>query len=108
MPIQLTTPMSMGDIDDDYTHVKIIKFEVNLAAQVIEFRTAHGFIDAGDFVLGQNVGQTTRKRFELNGPDFASIITKQTSAAGVLIYDEVARELYQWLIDNGHFAGTIV
>lgn len=108
MPLLLTTPLDMGAVDVDYTHVKVIAFSVNLVGDFLEISVAHGTEDGeGDFIVGKRVGGVTHKGYELRGADYVTILSKVTSAAGVLIYDEVARELYQWLIDNGHFVGTI-
>ncbi len=107
--IELTTAFDPGDIAaGDYTHVRIQSFRVDLVKQVIALDTLFGTLSGEDFVAGVDVPRATRKRFHIQGDDYAAMITKLTSAADVLIYDEVARELYQFLIDQGHFAGTVV
>lgn len=108
--LQLTTPYNVGDVDPNgpYTHVKILQFGVNLEHPSIQFTAQMGTVSGDDFVKGIRAKGTTMKGYSIEGSDYEAMVSKTTSAQGVLIYDEVARELYQWLIDKGHYAGTNV
>jgi hypothetical protein len=108
--LQLTNPYNVGDVDPNgpYTHAKILQFDVNLEHQHIHFVVQLGTISEEAFVKGIRAKNTTMRNFDIQGDDYLAIVAKTTSAQGVPIYDEVARELYQWLIDSGHFVGTNV
>jgi len=109
MTIELTTAFDPGDIaEGSYTHVKIVSFFVDLRKGAILIDTLYGVESEGEFTDGVEVPKATRKRFKLSGSDYTTIVAKLTSAADVPIYDEIARELYQWLLDAEHFAGEIV
>ena len=109
MPLELTTALDMGAIDADYTHVKILNFLLHSEGEFIEMVVAHGTVDGGGaFTVGKRVAGVTPSHFRIEGADYATIVSAVTSDTGVPIYNEVARELYQWLIDEGHYIGTIV
>ncbi len=108
--IQLTTPFSLGDVDSTpLTHVRIVSFNIDLDAKMIYFRAMRGSLESSEFVKAAYVVRNgTSLEYRVAGDDYDALCAKLTSATDVSIYDEVARELYQWLIDNGHFQGTIV
>ena len=108
--LQLTTPYSVGDVDPNgpYTHVKILRFSADLENQHIHFTAQMGTVSGDDFVKGIRSKKYTLRDFNIEGEDYETIISKTTSAQGILIYDEVARELYQWLITKEHYIGTNV
>lgn len=109
MPIQLTTAFQTGDADEqDYSHVAIRKVEVRLEADVIRFHTRHGIYSGGVFTPGKILRGQTAQTFELRGSDYTSILSELCSSTDEKVYDEVARVLYEWLIDNEHFSGTVV
>jgi len=110
MPIQLTTAISGGDFEPSpLTHAKIVFFATNLIDSLIEIRVMLGSVANGNFIPAQiqNFG-TTVKAFTISGSDYTTLIATTASAQGVILYDEVAEKLYQWLLTNNHFAGTIV
>ena len=111
--IELTTVFASGDMAaDDFTHVRIQSFNVDLAKKQIAIDTLYGTESGGDFVAGVDVPRITRKRFHITNvgeaAEYDAIAAKLTSDADVPIYEEVARELYQWLLDKAHFVGSIV
>lgn len=109
MPIQLTSAFDPGDAGSGtLTHVRISDFRVNLDFKQIRLAVKHGTYVESIWTQGIAIRNVTQKDFSIQGDDYTTIITKLTSAADVSIYDEVARELYQWLLDNEHYAGTIV
>jgi len=109
MTIELTTAFNLGDIaDGQYTHVKIISFTVDLMKEALVIDTLFGTEVDGVFTAGIEVPRATRKRFMIKGNDYAELIGAVTSEADAPIYNEVAAQLYGWLVDNGHFAGEVV
>jgi len=135
--ILLTTPLSLGDMDPTpYTHIRVIDMKWKdrrpkangVWAKSIDFSCHAGHLVDGEFVEGHSIDGLTLKRFQLRdwnqGPteaddpddpiwpiehtDYTSMVAKLTSASGVLIYDEVARELCQWMIDKGHWIGAVI
>jgi hypothetical protein len=110
MPIELTTPFNPGDADEgkSYTHVKIVKFSADLSNNLLTATVRYGYFNEEVWVDGVHIRGATLLGFTIEGADFVDIVSKMTSAAGVLIYDEVARELNQHLLDKGYFQGTVV
>jgi len=110
MPIQLTTAISGGDFEPlPLTHAKIVFFATNLIDSLIEIRVMLGAVANGNFVPAeiQNFG-TTVKAFTISGSDYSTLLASTASAQGAILYDEVAAALYQWLLTNNHFAGSVV
>ena len=109
MPIQLTTSITTGDIDPNgpYTQVKIVRFMLDSVQKVVELQCQYGNTD-GEWVPGVNAGATSIKYFYITGEDYTTIVATESAAAEEIYYDKVAETLYQWLIDNEHYVGTIV
>jgi hypothetical protein len=109
MPINLTTAFDPGDADSgNLTHVRIESLEISLPGKTISFTTRHGTYAGGTWTDGVKVRNVTRKKFTITGDDYDDMIAKTASGADAKVYDDVAKHLYQWLIDEGHFTGTIV
>ena len=130
--ILLTTPFDASGIDPahpSYTHIKIMWMNWDARTSVITMGCYHGYLDGGDFVMGVEVPNVTFKQSqcynikvgptqaELDAdpnagetvtPNYDDMVATLTSAADVLVYEEVANALYQWLLDEGLYAGTIV
>lgn len=110
MPIQLTTAISGGDFEPGMlTHAKIMQFTMSPNVQKISLRVHLGGLVAGVFQSAAfpHVGTTVRDH-EIEGQEYNTIIAATASAQGANLYDEVSSALYQWLLDKGHFVGTIV
>ena len=107
--IQLTTALDMGAVAVDYTHVKIISFTLDSENQRIDLALAHGYLDGeSNWVRGLTIDQATFKKFSISGPAYGILVAKTSAAAGEVYYDEVARELYEYLQANyAEYAGTI-
>ena len=109
MPIQLTTPLDTGALDAaDYTHAKIVSFKIDIAQAQIELEVHHGTVAQAVFTSGKMLYGVTLKKFVITGEDYAALLAEVTSGTGVLIYDEISNALYQWLLDESHYVGTIV
>jgi hypothetical protein len=110
MPIQLTTPVSGGDFEPAaLTHAKIVSFTLTVELKKILLRAQLGSMANSVFQPAAylTVGATVRD-FEVAGEEYDTMVATEASAEGAVLYDEVSIALYQWLIDKGHFAGTIV
>ena len=108
MPIQLTTSYDSGDIDGELTHVKIPEMKFMPDAKRIELVTRMGKMVGGVFQYGVAVENATTKHFIVEDADYDTMIAEMSAGASEVYYDEVARLLYEWLIANNHFAGTVV
>lgn len=108
MPIQLTTALDMGAVDDDYTHVKIMEFTHDALESAILLTVQHGTLSGQTFVRGKKIPNTTQKTFKVTGQDYTDLVAELPANTTETLYAQVAKALYQWLIDNGHYAGTIV
>jgi hypothetical protein len=108
MPILLTTPLNMGAVDTNYTHAQIVEMRLDSLQKRITLICRHGTVSAGVFTAGKLVDGITSKVIACENGDYTTMVAKTTSAQGAYIYNEVARELYLWLIAQGHYAGTIV
>jgi hypothetical protein len=110
MPIQLTSSYSVGAVDPNspYQQVKVLQFTLHPAGRLIELSVQLGNTVDGSWAAGMAIEDKTVKRFRIIGADYDTLVASASAAAGEVYYDKVAQKLYQWLIDNGHFAGTIV
>jgi hypothetical protein len=108
MPIQLTASYNSGDINGSLTHVKIAEMKIVPDAKRIEAVARMGKIVGGVFQYGVAIENVTTKHFTIEGADYDTMIAETSAAADEVYYDEEARLLYEWLIANNHFAGTIV
>jgi len=103
MPILLTTPFDPGDNDPGQTYPRAKIIEFTWREGLIEFMVQFGDVSGDDWVQGQG-GKP--KGFVLTDSDYDAVVA-EISLTDELVYAGVKRVLYQWLIDNGHAAGTI-
>src|SRR5690349_2582505 len=106
MPLLLDTPLDMGAVDSDYTHIRIMTFFK--AGDYIQITVQHGTMDGSNFIPGMVISGITDKKFTIEGSEYTTIVSTLTSDVGVPVYNEVTNALYQWLISKGHYAGTII
>jgi len=110
MPIVLTTPADPGDNDPGktYSRAKIVRFLINLNSNYIDFVVQYGDVVDDNWKPGKGM---KHKDFRIAGDEYNTMMTEsalQTDGASEYeIYTAAKRVLYQWLIDNGHAAGTI-
>ena len=117
-----------------YAELKIIQQMINTKAAVIELVLEYGNTVDGSWVSGiskpervqisdgpPQMGCTDAGDPEATPPvpanwveiapattDYTDLLSSLPTDANELIYDGAARVLYQWLIDKGLFAGTIL
>jgi len=108
MPILLTSAFNPGDLDPSVTYprAKIVNFEIDSEAKFINMSVTYGNVDGeGNWVPGK---ATPRAEFSLRNSDYDDVVVEVAiPEESYLIYVGAKRVLYQWLIDNGHLAGTI-
>lgn len=106
MPLQLSTPISVGDLNSHgLTHMRIQRFLLDLAQGNLIFTVWHGYMDGENFVPSP---LKNPESYTIDGEAFVEMIGGTMGHDGVLVYDDAAAALYQWMIDNGHAVGTIV
>jgi len=117
--ILLTTPFNPGDLDTGtYERVRIISFNLDSVGKRLSLTCQYGNYVNEVWVAGIapqqhfyifNLPDGYDGEGELipANPAYDDMIA-QFPAEGETIYQGAARELYQWLLDNEHFAGTIV
>jgi len=54
------------------------------------------------------VPNITVREYAVEGEDYGTMIASVSAGAGENYYDKVAGLLYRWLLDKGHYLGTIV
>lgn len=110
MPLQLTTPLSVGaiDVNSPYQQVKIVEVKICLTSGYIDLTTQVGNTIDGSWVNGMGIEGVTVKRLRVEGADYGTMMAAKSVAADEVFYQKVADLLYQWLIDKSHFIGTIV
>ena len=125
MTIALTTPFTYdpghGNTPESLGEVKIIDFHVSIVESWLTLVTQYGNTVEGVWLPGSAPGHdiTIRNTPEITHPDDPGqsipadpaynilVGTSLTTATGVPVYGEVSNGLYQYLIDNVHYVGTI-
>ena len=105
MPLQLTTAFNPGDMDPDktYAQVKIIGYSVNILDRSMSL-----FCQLGNTVNGAWTPSVVPvKTINLLSDKFLPLML-QAVVNGETVYNAVSRVLYQHLIDDGTYPGTIV
>ena len=81
----------MLDSDDQWFKVTAVTTNVSVT------------IDAGGLTIPTGATASSRKRMQ-----YTDTVLSLPTSGSELIYDGAARVLYQWLLDEGHYIGTIV
>lgn len=108
MPLTLTTPLSVGDLDarvTEYNTVKITAVHIDTKAKFVRFRYDFGYLDGDEFVTGYKPSVT--KEIMDVGEETAFTDLQDTATVVGTWWGENARILYQWLIDNEGLVGII-
>lgn len=99
MPIVLTSAHTPGGL---YTDAHIINFALDAAGKEIKLTVIYANTLNGVLVPASENPRT----FIITGAAYDTLVAKM-AAENITIYDAAAIELYQWLVDNGHYPGTI-
>ena len=107
--ILLSTPFSVGDAGGgySYTHVKAVTRYDEPGAKTLVMQCRHGYLDAGEFVAGVEIAGVTTQEHVLNDTDYDALFEATSAAADEVYIDELTKLADQWLIDEGHYIGTV-
>ena len=122
MPIQLDSSIGIGELGDALTHIKVTQFNCDLTNKVMKMKIEYGWLDGESNFLPSSakppeyhilenvptVGSPGDSNYQEGHTQFNDEVGSHTSNNGELTYDAVARGLYEWLIAEGHYVGTIV
>lgn len=109
MAWQLTTPISVGDLDAaDYPYVKVRRMYWDDDRQMINVEWSYGTIDGeGNFVEGK-VPHGAKINYIFEGAEYTDLVS-HVSNNGELTYAAVKRGLYEALLAKSLIpAGSIV
>jgi hypothetical protein len=113
MPITLTTPIQTGALDPNgpYAEVKISQFLLDTVDKCIWITCQYGNTDEGVWIPSIKAGLVVDRSYcirdEGEDTDYTDMVTAESAAAEEVYYDKVKTILYQWLLDKGHYVGTI-
>lgn len=121
MPIQLATTFKVGDFDEEnYTIIKVLKFFWDNVNKTMTLWAYYGRVAGGKFKAGKRdpivIEIVDRPAMGIEGeagyvpadPQYTALILSAIANANENVYGAVQRYLYQWLLDRGHFTGTLV
>lgn len=104
MPVILDKPFDVGEVGDDYTHLKITQMQINLQAGVAILFVELGIESKGVFQKGVVGGLTA----EMTGQDFVNAVTSE-SLPNETLEDHIKRKGYEYIIaKNPRYKGRIV
>ena len=123
MPILLDTPFQFSPGHnkpiETYNEVKIVKFAVDIAISELHLLIQYGNTVSGVWVAGQaqinsvfveNLEDRVDGGVEIPAfPAYDILVgTSVTTGTGISLYNDVAQNLYQYLIDQEIYEGTII
>jgi hypothetical protein len=117
MTIKLTTPVSV--LGEELTEVKIVVVGIGIEDKQIQLTCQYGNTVDGTWIPSAKLERVTHlienklaindTEKEITPADLAydEAITSVASEAGAYLYDEVASNLYQFLLDRSLYKGVI-
>ncbi len=107
--IQLTASYNPGDLDRSkpYTHLAVHSLRICGLKNFANVDVVYGYLDSGTFTPGKVRPMSFAIDDGEGKTDFTAVKTRKPIGEEGLIAG-VEREACQWLIDQGHFSGTIV
>lgn len=125
MPIQLNNAFSVGSHGDhDLTHVQVSSVSINIKNRRLSFEVMYGYYEDGGWVWSEYQPDVVRTFSIKDKPAFSGedgkvkipekktytnfLIAMVPNSTDEKICNGITRVLQQWLLDNGHFEGTIV
>jgi len=124
MPIQLTTAFNPGDLEAGvtYAQVKIIRFVVDVDAEVVTLVTQYGNTDDnGDWVPAKAVPPTSVSVMDIPAQGiegqpgymapashFSDLNNRPVPVGSPTIRESISTSLYQALLDMEAYSGNIV
>ena len=125
MTITLTTPETSnpghGHSGTSYPEVKIVQVDHDIIAKRLVLHMQYGETVSGEWVGSIDMERHTEPILNFEGiadglggwteePDPAYdlfMVSQYASSTSTFLYDEVSTVLYQYLIDDGRYVGTI-
>lgn len=107
MTITLATPKDCGDLDpgtEQYAEVKILQTTIDLRQKVVTLRVGFGNTVNGEWKASPIMGELS---YAVKGEAYQTLMAALPTENGGSLYEQVAKTLYQWLIDNTVHMGTI-
>ena len=107
MPVLLTTAWNPGDADPakTYPRAQISSLTVKPKDKAIHIVIEFGDVVANEWVRGD---ASPQKGYLVSGTDYDTMIAATTETGdNDVIYAAAKRVAYEWLIAEGHLAGTI-
>jgi hypothetical protein len=95
----LTNPFNMGDVAADLTHVNIHRAVFDLERKRVHLEVLLGVKDENGFQPSIPIPDKTRLSITLSGQGYQDFMSTVMSGVGT--------KLFQYLIDAGHFEGTV-
>jgi len=131
MPIQLTTPFTFspghGKPAEMYAQVKIVEFVCAIEEKSLRMRVQYGNTvggvwqpgkaDQALFIAADAPAQLLNGEQIPATSDYTALVVASLAKAADVVaagaqgyncYVATARELYEWLIEQGHYEGTVV
>lgn len=109
MAITLATPINLGDLGV-FDKVRISRMNIMVNPPQCEVYVSYGKEQDGVWVLAPNFPGNRNTLFKIRNEEFSLIVANAVSSkAGELVYDLVAKYMYQWLVDpnGGEIAGIV-
>lgn len=114
MAILLTTPLDTGDIDSvDYAEAKMLEFVWDGNSEQMRLLMQYGNTVSGEWIPGKpfNGPVYSNPQYHLiTGQAYVDCVSEYCTCSGtpVLVYENVKNILYQYLVDQDIYPGTIV
>ena len=108
MPLILTTPYNPGDLDSvEYAEARIQRIDIVPGSNQIQLYVEHGNTVDGTWVAGLDQAHKHHLVRDVGGDtDYTTMLSVVPNGTENL-YEAIKRVAYQWLLDKGHFAGTV-
>ena len=110
MPIQLTSSVTIpGEVGNPYTHVRVKSLQVDIDGSALQFNVAYGKYNNSVWEWTTRLPPTPFILLDNDaGPAFTNFVSSHVTNTNELTYDAVARGIYEWLLDNNKYVGTLV
>ena len=109
MEILLTTPYDPGDADPEqtYARMKIRQLKHSVSGKEILCSCQYGNLVEGEWVPGVASDVMWHSIHNTDTVMHYDNLVSQSVVAGELVWTAPQKRVYQWLIDEGKYSGTI-
>ncbi len=107
--IQLTTSTDCGDLDNNYTHVQIMRSNRNRGQKTIDVQVALGYMSAGSFIKGKYSEESLLSicNVDAENMNYDDFIESTNGSDSELISDSWDKKILQYLLDVGTYVGSL-